>query len=489
MSEGFDDIIRKKLQAYKSEQGISWEDFKSKLDSELGPVDDEANISELDLMVQQKLKNYTVPFEATHWAILRDRLRQQVKRLENLYISKVFEVLTVLLLLFHFGQFVQVGTNKATKGRNLANQLIIDQKATQTNSIQTAGETIFDLADQQKNISTQNISISDQTEISSQSSNELIYSDNLNDEVLEGDIVEYKSTSSLIEEYPFPDFLRIREFTPVNSHCKMDQLASIDAIDTKLVYSDELDPIIIPVASDNSTSPKSKLAMYLNLDNTLVNTPPDQIYANIGEVLFNSFDYGAGINYQKELSQRFEGGIGLGYSTISYNPQRVEEVFIDENSGGTYSVHLNNIFFNVINLPTFVNYHFIKKDNWSMFVNLGLSANFIAEAEYRTEFEALRPTSIPPSFQDVNSGAPPTEAGPRLFEKSFNNGLFEGGSLSDNLYFSANIGLGISKNVSRDISMFSSLNYRNHILDQGVGPNNDKLSSLSAQIGLQYNLN
>ena len=79
MSEGFDDIIRKKLQAYKSEQGISWEDFKSKLDSELGPVDDEANISELDLMVQQKLKNYTVPFEATHWAILRDRLRQQVK--------------------------------------------------------------------------------------------------------------------------------------------------------------------------------------------------------------------------------------------------------------------------------------------------------------------------------------------------------------------------------------------------------------------------
>jgi len=491
MSEGFDDIIRKKLQAYKSEQGFAWEDFKSKLDSELTKANSEADASNIDILVKQKLKDYSVPFEASHWAILRDKLRQQVKNLENLYISKAFEVLTIFLLLFYFGQFVLVTSSSNTPKAQLVQKTETTiplnspsnniQETVVANLSEKTNKSSDDISSQTKNINSPFVNTKSTT------------SENPPNDVVT--IIDTDNNSSNNEagigvlDHQLPDLFRIRKFNQISGHCEMPKAETIEALAIVSIPVDKrklnLIEVLRPVEKTNS----DKLSMFINLDNTLVNTPPDQVYANIGMVLFNSFDYGGGINYQKALNKRFEAGLGLGYSTISYTPQKVEEVFIDEESGGTYSVHLNNINFNVINVPTFVNYHFVKKDNWSLYATAGIISNIIAKAEYGTEFLTLRPTNIPPSFQDVNTDGSGSESGPRLFEKTFNNGLFEGGSLADNLYFSANFGLGLTKNIKDDVSMFTSVNYRNHILDDGIGPNNDKLSAVSFQLGLQYDLN
>ena len=491
MSEGFDDIIRKKLQAYKSEQGLAWEDFKSKLDSELTKPISENEASDIDILVKQKLKDYSVPFEASHWVILRDKLRQQVKNLENLYISKAFEVLTIFLLLFYFGQFVFVTSSTNTP----KSQLVQNTEATTTLNSQSSNVQEELIANQSESTVKSSDAISSQTKNINTS---IVNTNSTTSGNTPFDLVSTKipttNTSSHeagigVLEHQLPDLFRIRKFDQISGHCEMQEAETIEALAITAIPVEtrklNLIEIITPVEKTNS----DKLSLFFNLDNTFVNTPPDQVYANIGMVLFNSFDYGGGINYQKALSKRFEAGLGLGYSTISYAPQKVEEVFIDEESGGTYSVHLNNINFNVINVPTFVNYHFVKKDNWSLYATAGIISSIIAEAEYGTEFLTLRPTNIPPSFQDVNTDGSESESGPRLFEKTFNNGLFEGGSLEDNLYFSANFGLGLTKNINDDLSMFTSVNYRNHILDNGIGPNSDKLSAVSFQLGLQYDLN
>lgn len=487
MSEGFDEIIRKKLQAYKSEQGLPWEDFKSRLDSELSQSTEEANASDIDFMVQQKLKNYSVPFKASHWAILRDKLRQQVKNLENLYISKAFEVLTIFLLLFYFGQFVYVTPHASAPKTQLAQNI---KNNNQPQEILTS-------------VAVKPIELAQVNSEEIKDQNQTSYISNFNafSITAENAITDFTSVTHTknnqsghdagigVLAHQLPDLFRISKFDQILGHCEMQKAEAIKSLALAAIPIDKRIPNIIEIIPQIENINSDKLSMFINLDNTLVNTPPDQVYANIGMVLFNSFDYGGGINYQKALSNRFEAGFGLGYSTISYAPQKVEEVFIDEESGGTYSVHLNNIYFNLINVPTFINYHFVKKDNWSLYATAGIISNIVAEAEYGTEFSTLRPTNIPPSFQDVNTDGSESESGPRLFEKTFNNGLFEGGSLEDNLYFSANFGLGLTKNINDDISLFSSLNYRNHILDDGIGPNSDKLSAVSFQLGVQYDLN
>jgi hypothetical protein len=491
MSERFDDIIRKKLQSYKSEQGFAWEDFKNKLDSELGAENIETN-AHIDSVVKQKLANFSVPFEASHWAILRDKLRQQVKNLENLYISKAFEVLTIFLLLFFFGQFIYVTPTKQLPKSQLVQQVYIENEALNVSdkkddvlalNKKVAKQNDFDL---NTNQTRSTASSSEARNIETESG--IVHATLQTKAIVKKEVKNYDAGAGVLAQQ-IPDLFKIRKFSQISGHCEMPEVNPIDVLAFSMLPVDNRLPELMEIYPTIEKSNSDKISLFISLDNTLVNTPPDQVYANIGMVLFNSFDYSGGINYQKALSSRFEAGIGLAYSRISYAPQKVEEVFIDELSGGTYSVHLKNIYFDVINIPTFINYHFVKKDNWSLYATAGITSSVVAVAEYDTEFLTLRPTNIPPSFQDVNSGAAEAENGPRLFEKTFNNGLFEGGSIDDNLYFSANFGLGLTKNLTEDIGLFSSVNYRNQIIDSGIGPNSDRLSAVSFQLGVQYNLN
>ena len=103
MKERFDDIIRKKLTEINAQpKAMSWDDFKEKMSSDANlesPKD-----KQLDREIKSKLADYHMNFNPRHWTMLQLRLRKQARNLENLYVSKAFEFITIILLLLIFAQ-------------------------------------------------------------------------------------------------------------------------------------------------------------------------------------------------------------------------------------------------------------------------------------------------------------------------------------------------------------------------------------------------
>ena len=77
----------------------------------------------------------------------------------------------------------------------------------------------------------------------------------------------------------------------------------------------------------------------------------------------------------------------------------------------------------------------------------------------------------------------------RLTQKEFDSGFLEGGGLASNSYLTSNIGLGVQRTLTNGISLYLQPSYNYHTMGATVGPNNDRIHSLSLQIGAKVALN
>ena len=72
---------------------------------------------------------------------------------------------------------------------------------------------------------------------------------------------------------------------------------------------------------------------------------------------------------------------------------------------------------------------------------------------------------------------------PNIPETSKYDGLFEGGNLVDNRFYTANIGLGLERYLTPRWSVFVQPVYQYQFIKDGIGPNNDRFHTMSIQLG------
>lgn len=72
-----------------------------------------------------------------------------------------------------------------------------------------------------------------------------------------------------------------------------------------------------------------------------------------------------------------------------------------------------------------------------------------------------------------------------LKQRKFSNGIFNGGSYKENSFYTANLGFGMERHLDERLSIFFQPTYRQHltILNKGIGPNEDRISTLNVLIG------
>ena len=104
----------------------------------------------------------------------------------------------------------------------------------------------------------------------------------------------------------------------------------------------------------------------------------------------------------------------------------------------------------------------------------GSSFNLITYTEYNFE-EKPRSVNGAPLLTPIQTKL--------LDQKNFEKGALEGGDLISNSFFTINAGIGIQHNVNKRLAFFFQPNYQRHILDGGIGPNNDRIHNLSLQMG------
>ncbi|MEZ4909117.1 MAG: hypothetical protein R2771_16080 [Saprospiraceae bacterium] len=174
-----------------------------------------------------------------------------------------------------------------------------------------------------------------------------------------------------------------------------------------------------------------------------------------------------------------EFSIGVGYSSISYQPKKVIE-YADNKS-----FWLDDIHYDQINLPITYKYH-IKKNKFSIYPTIGCEMNLTINNKYSFLENSNQETTTLPIDKIIGN----SEYSASLYaKKEYYEGVADGGNTSDNISLNALVGFGVSKNLNKDFILYIEPYYQYTFFNNKFGPNHDKINSLKFKIGIQKFLN
>jgi hypothetical protein len=191
--------------------------------------------------------------------------------------------------------------------------------------------------------------------------------------------------------------------------------------------------------------------------------------------------YGSGVTvgYRRK---KMELESGVTYSYKSYRPVDVTAVTGDF-SGGYETVTPKLVSFNMLHIPIHANYYFLDKQKWSFYGTVGGTATLAMQTDYdiaKTSSANANQSRLDPAASQIQKN----------ISDLYKKGALEGASLDKNYYFTANIGTGIEYHpkLKGRWSLFGQWMYQQHVGNQGVGENQDKISTFSVQIGAKVRL-
>jgi hypothetical protein len=477
----FDDIVKKKLTDFDNKSKPDWNSFSKKLETK------NLQDQEFDSLFADKLGKISKPVKSSHWELLRKRLIKEEFLRRKVYTLKSIESFSLLLLLvvcvnsniinFDFSRYADPELYAELFNRNevlpkrINNQLVYNESRT-IKGKEIEEELINNEEEQEivnfiieevpliKEPITKflNIALVNQLENRIQNLNST-----LSDEILLHTEGERKEIQNL-------NFIKTKD--------ESSNLTSIykPYLDTRMVYNPHF---------YHKGKTYYDLSFYGNSGMIKVNSPYDPYYNVEANTRYGSLAkigvlVGAG-------TEKFKVKTGLEYQSISYKPQQVEEVF-GSLANGVKKFSLDGIRYDIISLPLRVSYNLLSSEKASLNVLAGVNTNAIAKSKYKiNEGELTREESLIYS-SNIRTGQRSVNEEPILFQKEFNDGIFQKGGL-DNIYFDANVELEYDRKISENKSFQIALGTNRFLGAKGIGPNNDALHSAYARLGISYKLN
>lgn len=491
----FDQAIANKLGAIEAEAAnADWEAFSRKLEIEeaaesLAPEDP------IDAVVLEKIGDLRVPLQPTHWQLMAMRLEEIFVLRQRIFRQKVAEAALMVLLLLALIRFQPVLTSVSdtdlviAPGQSESLQLERASEASQANQLQVPQETNVQAGRIEKGALESRVAAPKPTTpvVGAES-------ERAPEEVLPGE--DSHSTTELAgrpqrRALDVPNLLSGRISRPVLE-------PELPALGVKGMAAKRFDATELPVewaavealSSPALILPKVKRNLPLEtqvrfsllgtIDYNIINTPPDRFefqgtYISTEADTTAASGYGGGIliGFKRGRWDLQTGGI---YSFKRYIPNTPVVVFQTVNYYVQEDFH--GIQQDILQVPLQLNYYFKNQGYWNLYGGVGVSAHFVTSSVYEFRYRYT------PTF-NLAVPTPPSESTPSIRqEKDFPKGLFDGGSLSDNLYLSANIGLGLERYLyAGRMSIFLEPNYQHYLFERGIGTNHDKIYTLSLYLG------
>ena len=216
--------------------------------------------------------------------------------------------------------------------------------------------------------------------------------------------------------------------------------------------------------------------------NQIITPKNEENYINASESYSLGYRGGMTLDFGKKDSPlRF--GSGFIYSAKRYS---VGKTFITGSLLRSLTAEeLDNVEFNIINVPVFARYRFLEKKRWSMFAQAGMSIQMAMQANYYVEVPNLRNLPAPTSFNQIIQ----TPESQSNFVNQ-NDGLFEGGNFKENSFFTVNMSMGLERLMTDRFSLFfqSQYEYPMGYFSSGLGPTRDRFNTLSLETGVRVRL-
>lgn len=220
---------------------------------------------------------------------------------------------------------------------------------------------------------------------------------------------------------------------------------------------------------------KWHLTLLTGLDGDNVFTPAYPRF-KVPETVRNSSGFHFGF-LLSEGAKRLETGFGFIFAHKEYNAPAV--TFIQGSLRDGYTTEqLKKIQLNLLQIPVYTRFNIIHKENWRLYATLGVSAQVTLSANYFIVHPGFFPSSVALTGK-TNS-----------VYQNLEEGLMQGGTLIDNVYLSMDMGVGAEKVISPRSSLFAQSSYQSFVghVNKGIGPYNDRISTLSFQSGVRINL-
>ena len=486
-SEGdFDSSIKQKLTGITTASlGSDWSIFEQMLN------EDQFTDDMLDDKVSEEMNKMRAPYRHDHWEMLHKSLEFKRQRNNNIIGFKVIELSLLFMLLLSANNLYKYLPSTFEVEKPMIYASLDDN--IQNSTREPVSETLkTKVITQKKSIVSSSVSRATNKEIITTPTT--VKNTNLITTITSA---SESSNSEVTLTKPLSSYVLVSPITDVTSDVEASQKAYIlskasGLINVAAILMQEMtnlssdQPYIhksIDVATrytthilHPSTNTEKSIFAYVGLDNNLVNSPFDDVYDTEGYRTFG-IGYSAGVEYNVKKGKK-EFSLGLGYSNRAYEPRIIEE--LTGNPALTlYETSLDNIEFNIMSLSVGLKYIVAESDNWALDFGFGTSANVVVNSNYSIE------TLISRDGQPVSTsyGRQPFSD---LNDKPLHDGIFENGSLKENIYMTTDVSFGLHRQLSERTTFTLRPEYSIHSFSNGIGPNNDLINNLSLNLCVRY---
>jgi len=453
--EKMDQLLKDKLESLETKvPKDAWKNFSEKWNDALL---DEHTVEEkkFDQNIHEKLNQFVFPTNESHaWAHFHSYY-SHIKRNENRIIwFKAMEVTMAVLLFFTCLQVGVIRRVPASQSVNIENitKVSVDNYSSTSNEIK-----IVERSNQNKSHSAQTAGIL----------SKLL--DNQSDEG--GDKLLPKKVLLEVEPIPsLPAPVLKMAAAPVysKSFSEISQIPTLASrhipISTRKIYVNNI-----------LDFGKWHLTLLTGLDGDNVFTPAYPRF-KVPETIRNSSGFHLGF-LLSEGAKRLETGFGFIYAHKEYNAPAV--TFIQGSLRDGYTTEqLKKIQLNLLQIPVFTRFNIVHKENWRIYATLGATAQVTLSANYFIVHPGFFPSSV--ALTGKNNS----------IYQNLEEGLMQGGTLIDNVFLSMDMGVGAEKMISPRTSIFAQSSYQSFVghVSKGIGPYNDRISTVSFQSGVRINL-
>jgi hypothetical protein len=503
LDQNFDQTVKTQLNSIRAEYNPeTWDELAAKM--ELSSFEEEVIDEHFDSTLQSKLNTYSIPLSDNSWEILKERMEYEAYIRTQLYIAKATEVVIIFLLLFTVFRLLPSGNSQERNPDiDFAKVELEKDQLSSTSNPELLNSTEYLLHEvAENNLSVENGQIKEtksKTTLGNSPTDQHLIVEAVNDiqtpqelNKKVNEIVALNKITASLNQSPttqreiaiLADAFTPNDFLESNLQ-KSNQLAkyaSLDKLDQipaeGINYATDLFNSEINLIAFNK-KPRTKIWLngFISADAMLVNTPYDPVY---DAPAFNkaAAGFSGGISVSAQRGS-VELDAGLSYSSKGYQPQIIRE--LNGSLEANYVERaLTNIIFDMAQANFNIKHHFYKNKKFQLYIMAGSTFNLITYSEYNFE-EKPRSGNGEPLLTPIQTKL--------LDDKNFEDGALEGGGLISNSYFTLNAGIGLQHNISNKTAIFFQPNYQRHILDGGIGPNNDRIHNLSIQIGTKVLLN
>ena len=508
--ENFDQIVADRLQEPSIMVPADWDRFSEKLDDAFTPPERPGDASTVfDTVVKTKMTQLDLPYRAESWRVLVQRMESGVE--QYVLRSKLSELALMLLIFLTFGQFLslpvrsleeqpiaQLTVPKEASDRLHAEQQIITPISP---TIAAAAPELNRLQSDDFNTEVANkvLSLNTKRAVSS-SLRQSAFTTELSEEP---SIIPQQATAittiaevSTIESESERSTSDARNIEEEGSRTKAteNQLTeeALTALETSILPVDALGKRDLSISSTLAFQPDFKWRLSIfgatNLDH--IYTPKDNVlFAEAYDRYALSYGGGVGISRRKN---RWEVGTGLIYSSKYYQTIPVIHIYDGSVEEGEFQGDwLTAIEMDIITLPFNISYDLFGRNRWRVYGKTGGSYNLLMRADYVADQPSDQAGN---SSLRLNNGQTPGSESSRYNKKEFTNGWLADRNYSRNDFLTLDAGFGLERYLNSDWSVFLQPTYRYNlgsnfgILDGGIGPNHDRISTVEILLGVKVGL-